>query len=54
MLRSQYNDKGQERGLSDREIQGNMFIFVIAGHETTATALRFALVLLAIDPETQA
>lgn len=38
---------------SDWEIQGNMFIFVIAGRETTATALRFALVLLAVDQETQ-
>ncbi|KAJ5625301.1 cytochrome P450 [Penicillium lagena] len=54
MVRSQLdNDKGQERGLSDWELQGNMFVFIIAGHETTATALRFALVLLAIDQEIQ-
>jgi cytochrome P450 len=54
MVRSQtHSDQAQECGLSDLEIQGNMFIFVIAGHETTATALRFALVLLAIDQETQ-
>lgn len=40
-------------GLSDAEILGNVFIFSIAGHETTATTLRFALALLAIHPDVQ-
>lgn len=40
-------------GLSDAEILGNVFIFSIAGHETTATTLRFALALLAIHSDVQ-
>lgn len=42
-----------DRGLADAEIQGNMFIFMIAGHETTATTLRFTLVLLALHQDIQ-
>lgn len=42
-----------DRGLSDSEIQGNMFIFMIAGHETTATTLRFTLVILALHQDVQ-
>ncbi|KAL2005169.1 hypothetical protein VTN00DRAFT_3019 [Thermoascus crustaceus] len=30
-------------GLSESEILGNLYIFTLAGHETTATTLRFAL-----------
>ncbi|KAI9039439.1 cytochrome P450 [Aspergillus affinis] len=40
-------------GLTDCEIIGNLHIFTIAGHETTATTLRFALVLLAMHPDVQ-
>ncbi|KAL3451529.1 cytochrome P450 [Aspergillus insuetus] len=40
-------------GLSDSEVLGNVYIFSIAGHETTATTLRFALVLLAIHDDVQ-
>ncbi|KAL2847388.1 cytochrome P450 [Aspergillus pseudodeflectus] len=40
-------------GLSDAEVLGNVYIFSIAGHETTATTLRFALVLLAIHENVQ-
>lgn len=40
-------------GLSDAEILGNIYIFSIAGHETTATTLRFALVLLALHGNAQ-
>ena len=40
-------------GLSDEEIRGNLYIFILAGHETTATTLRFALVLLALHPNIQ-
>jgi cytochrome P450 len=44
------SDKG---GLSDQEITGNVFIFTLAGHETTATTIQTALVLLAVHPELQ-
>jgi cytochrome P450 len=44
------SDKG---GLSDPEITSNVFIFTLAGHETTATTIQTALVLLAVHPELQ-
>lgn len=40
-------------GFSEAEILGNLYIFTVAGHETTATTLRFALVLLALNPKVQ-
>lgn len=52
-MQSTPTDSSNASGLSDPEIQGNMFIFTVAGHETTATTLRFALVLLALYPDTQ-
>jgi cytochrome P450 len=44
------SDKG---GLSDQEMTGNVFIFTLAGHETTATTIQTALVLLAVHPDLQ-
>jgi len=40
--------------LSDSEIDDNTFIFFVAGHETTASALNWALYLLARHPDKQA
>jgi cytochrome P450 len=40
-------------GLSDDEVYGNLFIFNLAGHDTTAATLHFALTLLAVYPEWQ-
>lgn len=34
-------------------VVGNMFIVILAGHETTAHTLAFALTLLALYPEQQ-
>lgn len=39
--------------LSDTEVRDQVLIFLLAGHETTATALTFALDLLARHPEAQ-
>lgn len=39
--------------LSDDEWIGNIFIFVVAGVETTAGSLHYALILLALHQETQ-
>lgn len=39
--------------LTESEIIGNIFIFLIAGHETTAHTLMFALTLLALYPDVQ-
>lgn len=43
----------QVTGLTEEEILGNLYIFTIAGHETTATTLRYALVLLALHADIQ-
>lgn len=39
--------------LSDSEILGNAFIFILAGHETTANSIHFALLDLACSPSSQ-
>ncbi|KAF9048962.1 cytochrome P450 [Panaeolus papilionaceus] len=39
--------------LTDDEVIGNVFIFIIAGHETTSHTLAFALGLLALYPDEQ-
>ena len=42
-----------KNGLSDDEVLGNLFIYNFAGHETTANALAFAILLLAAFPKQQ-
>ncbi|KAG1748243.1 614 534 cytochrome P450, partial [Suillus paluster] len=44
--------KGEVK-LSDSELIGNVFIFLVAGHETTAHSLAFAFGLLALYPDKQ-
>ncbi|KAI0703432.1 cytochrome P450 [Cytidiella melzeri] len=39
--------------LTDREVISNIYIFLIAGHETTGHTLAFAFILLALYPEEQ-
>jgi cytochrome P450 len=47
-------DSIQVRGfLSDDELFGNLFMFNLAGQETTASAFSYSLPLLAVNPETQ-
>ena len=55
--------KGQEEGkngrlqsstaLTETEVMGNLFVFVLAGHETAANSIHFSLMLLALHPEVQ-
>jgi len=40
-------------GLNDDEIFGNLFIYNIAGHDTTANTLAYAIVLLSTDMKWQ-
>lgn len=42
-----------ELHLSEPEIRGNMFLFTVAGFDTTANTMAFALALLAINPHWQ-
>ncbi|KAI0321529.1 cytochrome P450 [Amylostereum chailletii] len=46
-------DGEEESKLSDRELVGNIFIFLVAGHETTAHTLCFCFAYLALYPEEQ-
>lgn len=39
--------------LTDSEILGNLFVMVLAGHETTANSIHFCLALLAMNPSIQ-
>lgn len=54
----QLSDEEKRRGqsgfsLTDEEITGNLFIFSIAGFETTANTMGYAVILLAAHPEWQ-
>ncbi len=40
-------------GLTDAEILGNAFVFILAGHETTANTIHYALIYLAMHPRSQ-
>ncbi|KAK4943230.1 hypothetical protein LTR66_014625, partial [Elasticomyces elasticus] len=53
-------DSDAERGrsaskqlLTDEEILGNAFVFILAGHETAANTIHFSLLFLAMNPATQ-
>ncbi|XP_014554353.1 hypothetical protein COCVIDRAFT_105323, partial [Bipolaris victoriae FI3] len=45
--------KGRTISLTNEEILGNTFIMTLAGHETTGDALFFAMVELAMNPQSQ-
>lgn len=40
-------------GLTDQEMYGNLFMYSAAGHETTASTMAFALMIMATRPELQ-
>ncbi len=46
-------DTETDRKMTAAELRDNMLAFIVAGHETTALALSWAVYLLAIDPATQ-
>lgn len=39
--------------LTDSEILGNMFVLILAGHETAANSIHFSLLYLALNPRSQ-
>ncbi|KAL9644989.1 hypothetical protein ABK040_004482 [Willaertia magna] len=47
------SDKNAASEITDEELISNIFILLVAGHDTTARALGFALYLLAKHPEIQ-
>lgn len=46
-------DDPKTQTLSDSEILGNAFFFILAGHETTANSIHFSLVYLALNIASQ-
>ena len=56
LLKSQQGNYGKSlrsAGLTDSEVMGNLFMFIIAGHETSANSIHFCILLLALHPEAQ-
>jgi cytochrome P450 len=56
LLKSQQGNYGKSlrsAGLTDSEVMGNLFMFIIAGHETSANSIHFSLLFLALHPEAQ-
>ncbi|MCJ1310847.1 hypothetical protein MMC25_004514 [Agyrium rufum] len=57
MLKSATDDKATPRPqtglITDDEIISNSFVFIVAGHETTANSIHFCLNLLAMSPHIQ-
>ncbi|MDQ2628509.1 MAG: cytochrome P450 [Actinomycetota bacterium] len=47
-------DPATGRGLTDREIRDELIVFMLAGHDTTATTLAYALWALGRHPDVQA
>ncbi|KZV61166.1 cytochrome P450 [Peniophora sp. CONT] len=53
LLDAANDDSDGEPKLTDSELIGNIFIFMLAGHETTAHTLAFCFALLALYPDKQ-
>jgi cytochrome P450 len=49
----QMADEKESRSMEPHEVLGNAFIFLFAGHETTANTLHYAMILLAQHPDIQ-
>ncbi|KAL9128415.1 MAG: hypothetical protein Q9217_002906 [Psora testacea] len=47
--RAQEGGKPTEQMMTDEEIMGNAFVFILAGHETTANSVHFCMVYLAMN-----
>ncbi|PIG85948.1 hypothetical protein AARAC_004473 [Aspergillus arachidicola] len=43
----------RNRAFTDSEVLGNLFIYLPAGYETTANAIAYGLIVLALEPEIQ-
>lgn len=51
--KQQLTPGGRPSFLTESELYGNLFVFNLAGYETTASTMTFALCFLAIEPEIQ-
>ena len=54
MIRSAGGDGASDKPLlTDEEILGNAFVFILAGHETTANSIHYSTIYLACNPSAQ-
>lgn len=53
LIRASEDGKSASQSLDDDEILGNLFIYNLAGHETTANTLAYVFTLLSIRPDYQ-
>ena len=53
VLEEDPGSSGKEAGFQRTDILGNAFVIMLAGHETTANAIHFSLILLAMHWESQ-
>jgi cytochrome P450 len=53
LVKNQMNEKSKDPPLTDSEVLGNMFVLILAGHETAANSIHFSLLYLALNPQTQ-
>ncbi|KAG8528171.1 uncharacterized protein KY384_007088 [Bacidia gigantensis] len=51
LIRASEEGKAANYSLTDDEIMGNLFIYNLAGHETTANTLAYVITLLSVHPE---
>jgi cytochrome P450 len=53
LVKGQLQTKDAANRLPDKELLGNMFVLILAGHETVANNIHFSIVYLALYPESQ-
>ncbi|KUJ12892.1 cytochrome P450, family 5, subfamily A [Mollisia scopiformis] len=53
LVRASEAEAGGRNGLTNEEIYGNLFIYNLAGHDTTAHTLAYAITLMAAHPNLQ-
>lgn len=47
------NEKSKDQQLTEAEVMGNMFVLILAGHETAANSVHFSILYSALVPESQ-
>ena len=47
------DEEGKKRAFTEDEVMGNISLFLMAGYETTANAIMYGLIVLAIRPDLQ-
>lgn len=47
------DEKSKDKQLTEAEVMGNMFVLILAGHETAANSIHFSVLYCALHPESQ-